>query len=269
VSVDIAYYRREQKHFTATDNRAISPADFSEVCVNAPNDGRLPQPGAQICGNYQLSAVAAARPADNFVTFNDASRKHTEVWSGVDLAMTARLGTAESPTYVSGGVSTGHTAYSNCGVIDNPGQFTATLNVIGAITTNYCAFTTNFLTQVKIAAVHTFLKGIQVSATFQNNPGPLVRATQNVTGLVGYASYPIDLIKPGSQYGDRLNQLDLRFAKSFKVASRTRIKGMVDIYNTLNANPVVALNTTYGANWLKPTQILVGRFVKVGAQLDF
>jgi hypothetical protein len=31
----------------------------------------------------------------------------------------------------------------------------------------------------------------------------------------------------------------------------------------------VTQNNTFGANWLKPTQILVGRFFKVGAQFEF
>ena len=44
---------------------------------------------------------------------------------------------------------------------------------------------------------------------------------------------------------------------------------MADIYNALNASPVIAVNTTYGPNWMRPTQILVGRFLKVGAQFDF
>ena len=39
--------------------------------------------------------------------------------------------------------------------------------------------------------------------------------------------------------------------------------------NAMNASPVISVNTTYGPNWLKPTQILVGHFVKLGAQLDF
>ena len=49
---------------------------------------------------------------------------------------------------------------------------------------------------------------------------------------------------------------------------------MFDIYNALNANPIVAHNNTFSSNaassnWLKPSQILVGRMFKIGAQLDF
>ena len=47
---------------------------------------------------------------------------------------------------------------------------------------------------------------------------------------------------------------------------------MVDLYNVLNANPVVRLNYTYGTNgstWLVPQNILLGRLITFAAQLDF
>ena len=227
----------------------------------------------------QIAGRQIMRSTDNVVSFNESSERHTETWSGVDVSMTARLGTRDRLTFISGGFSSGSTSYSNCEVIDNPGLFTASTNFTGNITSRYCSWETGYRTQLKLAAVHTFWKGIQAAATFQSNPGPMVRAIWNATNavvapslgrnLVGYPSgYPIDLIEPGTRYGDRLNQLDLRFAKLFEVPGG-RLKAMVDVYNALNANPAVSVNTTYGANWLRPTQILVARFVKVGAQFEF
>jgi hypothetical protein len=70
-------------------------------------------------------------------------------------------------------------------------------------------------------------------------------------------------------YGDRINQVDLRFSKSVDAGRNRKLRVMADVYNAMNASPVISVNTTYGPNWLKPTQILVGRFVKLGAQLDF
>jgi Carboxypeptidase regulatory-like domain len=279
VSADVSYYRRRQGHFTATDNRAVTPNDYQEFCVTTPNDNRLPNPGAVLCGNFDLTPQGAARSTDNVVLFNESSERHTEVWSGVDVSISARLGTRDRLTFISGGFSSGSTSYSNCEVIDNPGLFTASTNFTGNITSRYCSWDTGYRTQLKLAAVHTFWKGIQAAATFQSNPGPMVRAIWNATNavvapslgrnLVGYPSgYPIDLIEPGTRYGDRLNQLDLRFAKLFDVPGG-RLKAMVDVYNALNANPAVSVNTTFGANWLRPTQILVARFVKVGAQFEF
>ena len=42
----------------------------------------------------------------------------------------------------------------------------------------------------------------------------------------------------------------------------TRIEPQFDIYNALNASPVLAVNTNYGAAFLRPTQILAGRLLK-------
>ena len=44
---------------------------------------------------------------------------------------------------------------------------------------------------------------------------------------------------------------------------------MVDVYNALNSNSVLSINTNYGANWLTPTEVLAGRLLKVGFQLEF
>ena len=47
-------------------------------------------------------------------------------------------------------------------------------------------------------------------------------------------------------YGDRLNQLDLRLSKTFSLRKGRKLQAMVDGYNMFNANPGVAVNTTYG-----------------------
>ena len=44
---------------------------------------------------------------------------------------------------------------------------------------------------------------------------------------------------------------------------------MLDIYNALNASPILSINTRYGPSWLTPTEILAGRLFKFGTQLDF
>ena len=43
----------------------------------------------------------------------------------------------------------------------------------------------------------------------------------------------------------------------------------IDLYNALNANSILSLNTRYGSAWLRPIQILDGRIVKFGGQLTF
>ena len=50
---------------------------------------------------------------------------------------------------------------------------------------------------------------------------------------------------------------------------RTRVQGMFDIYNILNANSVLGVNGRFGSAWLQPTAILAGRPFKFGTQIDF
>jgi hypothetical protein len=68
-------------------------------------------------------------------------------------------------------------------------------------------------------------------------------------------------------YGERLNQLDLRFAKIFRFG-RTRSSINFDLYNSLNGNAVTSQNNNYAA-WQVPLSILDARLFKISAQVDF
>jgi hypothetical protein len=73
-------------------------------------------------------------------------------------------------------------------------------------------------------------------------------------------------MRPGRIVNTR--QLDLRVSRRFAV-SRRRLQASVDIFNALNGNAPITINTTYGSAWQRPTQILLARFVKLGIQLEF
>jgi hypothetical protein len=77
----------------------------------------------------------------------------------------------------------------------------------------------------------------------------------------------------GSAYGDRLNQVDLRFSRVFKFGERGTLDANFDIYNAFNSDAVLLENATYtGANggaWLLPTSVIVGRIIKFGGRWDF
>jgi hypothetical protein len=270
VSADVTYYRRAQGNFTSTVNLNASPSDYTPFCVAAPADAtdpRLPAPGTQICGLYDINPAVLAKGQNNVVEFDAASAARQQVWQGVDVALSARLARGTS---LSGGISTGRTHFVNCAVVNSPDV-------------RFCDYTTNFLTQIKFTGVHTFKWDIQASAAFQSNPGANILATWNATSTDAKASlgrnlsgssYAVQLIAPGTQYDDRINQLDMRLAKNFKLGGHRRLQGQFDMYNALNANPIVAQSNTFSSNaaanqWLKPSTILIGREFKFGAQFDF
>lgn len=88
-------------------------------------------------------------------------------------------------------------------------------------------------------------------------------------GLAGNtANVTINLVQPGTRYGGRINQVDLRAAKRLRFGTRQLMLG-VDFYNLLNASAITAFNQTYGTSWLTPQAILTARFAKVSAQFNF
>jgi hypothetical protein len=87
------------------------------------------------------------------------------------------------------------------------------------------------------------------------------------------ANTTVDLTLPGELYADRVNSVDMRFAKILRFG-RTRTNVGIDLYNLLNANTGTAFNQTFdpltnGSSWLRPTQILNPRFLRFNVTVDF
>ena len=121
-----------------------------------------------------------------------------------------------------------------------------------------------------------------MSATFQSKPGIQLAANYNVPSAVvqqtlgrapagGVANVTVNLVTPGTLYGNRVNDLDFRLAKIVKFG-RTRTNVGVDLYNVLNSAAILSYNQTYSpasAAWLTPTGVLSARLAKFSVQFDF
>jgi hypothetical protein len=84
------------------------------------------------------------------------------------------------------------------------------------------------------------------------------------------ASLSIPLVAPMTEYGDRINQLDLNVTKSFKF-DRLTIQPKIDFFNLLNRAPVTAiLGLNYGtAAYNQPSVVLNPRTFQLGAIVRF
>lgn len=143
----------------------------------------------------------------------------------------------------------------------------------------YCHVQGTFLTQLKFLGAYTVPRiDVQISASLQNLPGPEITANYVALNAVVAPSLgrslsgntpnvTVSLIEPRSMYGDRINQLDLRFSKILRFG-RTRATAGVDVYNALNSSSVFLLNNAF-ASWQQPQSILPARFAKVVLQFDF
>jgi hypothetical protein len=280
VSVNVAYFRRVFTTFQVTDNAAVTAADYDPFCITTPSDVRLPGGGGQqICGLFDRNPAKVGQ-SDPVVTSSSKFGNQYEHWNGVDFTTSARL----KKVLLQGGVSTGKRMTDNCDMVTQLPEINEPGNpAFNGLTqsTEFCHIEYPFLTQAKLLGSYTFPLDIQVSATYQNLPGPPITANAVFTSaqiapslgrpLSSGATATINIVKPGEMYAARLNQVDLRFTKIFRFGGR-QVQGMFDLYNALNDSAVLQLNTTYGtdgAGWLAPQTILPARLMKFGVQVNF
>ena len=297
VSVGLQYYRRyTNRNLLVTDDVNTGPGNFAgPYCVTTPSDLRLPDGGGQrLCGIYQPTQASLEIAPDNLQTFASTLLEGTGAAPirynhGIAFSSSARLRTG---TVVQGGVSADKSINDSCylGKLGSPQGGELRNPVTGDL---YCHAVSPFLPDVKFLIAQNLPWDIQVSGTIQHTPGPAIQAawtiTQSVANASGWAittaagSTPaqiaaattsVNLFQTGQEYADSLNQLDLRAAKRFSVG-RSRIQLMLDLYNVLNSNWVYGVNTTLGngytisPTWLRPTNILTARMLKIGTQIDF
>jgi hypothetical protein len=279
LAFNVGYYRRSYANTLVTDNELVTPADYDPYCITAPVSAALPNGGGyQVCGLYDIEP-ALRSATSNVVMLDTSFGDATEIYNGVDVAVNVRL---PRGLLLQGGTSTGRVVTDNCLVIDSPQALL------------HCKVAPPFQTQVKGIVVYPLpFWGLQTSASFQSIPGAEILATYVATnaeiqpslgrpistGVNGTISN-IPLVAPGTMFSDRLNQVDFRITKAFRFANNRRIQGFFDLYNFLNANPVLETNPGFSTagvsstgaptyDWPVPQQILQGRLAKFGIQVDF
>lgn len=291
VSLDVSFFRKWYGNFQVVDNTAWDASDFSKFSLTAPTDSRLPGGGGNVVTDF-VNVIPSPKTgfgfgqALNYTTLASNYGRQIEHFNGVDVNLTART---QGGLLVQGGLSTGRTSLDNCEIAaklpENQFAFTFT-PVFTNQPLSYCKQDGIFITQVKMLASYVIPKvDVQISGTFQSLPGVPVTAAALVDGGVAAAAagrplgglagfFPFfNFIQPGTEYGERLNQLDVRFAKIIRLG-KTRTSLNFDVYNLFNVDTITNQVNQYtpaagGAIWQTPTLILQARFLKIGFQIDF
>jgi hypothetical protein len=283
MSVEFGYHRRSFDGFTMNDNLLLSPGDLTPYSINAPQDPRLPNGGGyEISGLYDIVPTKTGQ-INNLATLADKYGKQYQYFNGFDFTVSLRA----SDFTFQGGTSTGQNVADACDVRANLPELNVNIGagLVGSsvsTTSPYCHVAYGWLTQFRSVGTYTIPKvDAFVSAVFQSKPGALLSANwaapaSLVAQSLGRApsgnvpNVTINLIPPGSLYGDRINELDLRFAKNFKFGNR-RSMVAVDLYNALNANPILTYNNNFtaGGPWLQANSILTGRLARFSAEFSW
>jgi hypothetical protein len=181
------------------------------------------------------------------------------------------MGNSISSTATAGGSTSSR--FNRCFVVNSPQDL------------YNCESENPYQHRFKVSGVATLPYDLQISAVAQFLPGPNYAANAQYTSAQVATSLgrplsgnvqnvTINLLPIYSEFlDDRINQLDLRFTKVFRLAYGSRLQANLDLYNALNASTVLTVNSTYnrtGTNtWLQPQEILDARMLKVSFQLDF
>ncbi|HEY7169616.1 MAG TPA: TonB-dependent receptor [Vicinamibacterales bacterium] len=281
VALNGGYYFRYLGNQLATDNTLVGAADYDgPFCITAPNSPDLPGGGGYpVCGLYDLKPTAFGKLQNN-VTLARKFGGLTDHYMGFDLGVNARLGPR---TFIQGGLNSQRRVYDTCnapilaGPATNPNQ-------VDNPEALFCHQVTPYRPDVKLFGSHTFPHDITASAAYQLSSGPNVTALWNVPNSViapalgrnlsagATATKAVNLIEPGVYWSPYLNQLDVRLSKGFRMGPY-RIRGDVNVYNLFNSDFVNSVNTTFSTTasnqFLRPTNVLQGRLLKVGGQIQF
>ena len=288
VGLTVGYFRRSFGNFYTADNRLTTTADYTPFSVPVPVDPRLPDGGGGTVSGLTNLVPGKVGQEDLYGQLSSNFGEMSEKWQGVDVTVNARL---RNGLTVQGGTSSGKRSMDNCDVRSalpetyswqstQAVQTTRVTTSTGALFNPWCKVNEPFLTSFRGLATYIVPKiDVNVSATWRSDPGPELRADYVVTNAIALPSLgrnlssgnvTVNLVEPGTLYGARQNNIDLRVAKILRFG-QTRAQFGVDIYNLLNTDVVTQYNNGYNPTgaWLTPTAILPARYVRLNLQFDF
>jgi hypothetical protein len=276
VSIEAGYYRRWWPIFTTadiTDNILTTAADYTRFSVTAPADARLPNGGNYaVPGIYNITQAASLIVPSNVQKAANDFGSYTRYWDGFDVTAQARL---RNGLNLQGGTSTGRLFFDQCEPRDTVPE--------SALTNPYCRQVEPWLTTFKGVASYIVPKvDVNVAGTFSSRPGVSLSANVTYTNadmlnparstlgrnLNAAANVTVNVLEPNTQFGDRIDQLDIRVGKILRFG-KTRTNLNLDIVNAFNSNDNLAYSATFGPTWPAPTSVLTARLFRLSAQLDF
>ena len=273
VSIEVGYNRRWLTNFTSTDNLSQAVSDFGTFSVTAPVDSRLPADasGRVLSGFYNANPNVASL-VNQVQTLSSDYGTYSQDSHGILFNISAR---PRNGLVFQGGINSGTTRTDNCEV--------RALVPEESPTNPWCNTSTGFVTRYTGLGSYTIpTVDVLLSGTFRSDQGGALAANWVVSNALVQPSLgrplsnnapnvSVNLIEPGTLYGDRINEVDLRIAKILRFG-RTRTNVGFDVYNITNSAPVLSYNQAFSpttTTWLTPTAVLQPRFWKFSVQVDF
>jgi hypothetical protein len=299
VSVTAGWYHREYFNLRRRFNTGIGFSDFTPFTLYSPIDGTP-------VTYYNVSAAKVSQLTTNLVDQNAPNR--TMKYNGFEYNFNLRL--PKGITMFGGGMTERMLTNTcddgwnpnlllYCDQSQNGLPFRTQFKVAGSIPVKY-----GIAVGVAFQSLPGYLFGTSAQYALTGVSGPSGITTNNppagastvwlITPTSRYAanspcvsagtctagalvdpgmtqsSLSVPLVAPQTEYGDRINQLDLNVAKTFRLG-KASIQPKIDFFNLLNRAPVTAvLGLNYGtAAYQQPSVVLNPRTFQLGAVVRF
>lgn len=294
LTVAFEYFRSDFRNITVRQNTLRTAASYDEFTVASPLDGSavkvwLEKPGvASQVANVDSTSDDMKRAYNGFdLSFNARMRGGIRAFGGFNLERTL------NDVCVSAASDPNRSLYCNQADSGIPWQKQFKATVV------YPLPWQGISVSLAYQGLNGYLSGTAAQAYggftagtgFDNPRGlgthwlvtPTTRYAANCTGACtpgalvlpamaasGRASIQVPLVAPETEYTPRINQVDFSVSKSFEFG-KFRLNPKLDLFNALNSDDYTSVSSTQfgAATYLRPSVVLQGRIIRIGADLRF
>jgi hypothetical protein len=244
-----AYFHRGKRRQIGSENVAVPPESYIPLQVTEITSGRA-------VTAYNLNPALRGKFD---VLWNNFSALDSN-FNGVDLTVNKRF---DQRWMLIAGVSFGSNKGDIFGTADlNNPNFQFRQGVIG----------NEVPVAIKLSGSYKAPYGMVASAVVQHYTG----FPETTTVVVSASTVPLTqvtqsiVVEPrGTTRLPDVNLLDFNIRKSFKASNRFSTEPVVEVFNVLNSNAIQARTTVLGPAYGSASNIVLGRMVKFGVNVNF
>ena len=302
LSAGFTWYRRDSHDTIRRVNRALGFADYTPLTIENPCAAN-PRAGFIGCSSRGIAAEPtlqvwnldpARRGVTDWVVRNTTSDDdlYAEVYNGFESSFNARL---PNGARLFGGWTFERNVSTRCDVPHDPNR---------QLFCDARDYSIPFLHEFKLSGSVPLPGGIQISGSAQLYPaqeavaggslawggthqGGALEGARPYNGNIDYVvpssvfadqghvrtqSFSVPLMPPGALFYDRLTQVDLSVRRTFALPNGMRWELQADIYNLIDAQPILNGNNAFGTNGASlgsASSTIQGRFLQVGSHIHW
>ena len=252
-SVSVGYYGRHFYDLYGVVNLAVTPSDYTPVTISNPLGG-----GSLTVYNQNPSTLGKINLLQK--TLPSLYQRY----NGVEFLVNSRISKAT--------VYAGFTIGKNFGTPDGSSTSADFNNPNNLI--NYAGNAGYDSTYNLRAGFSYRLPGrVDFAGSLRENSGlPQSRSytvTQAIVPGLTQVTQSILVAPSGAFRYPWQNLLDLRFSRVFKVRERLSFEPIADLFNVFNSSAVTSAVTAIGPSLLRPSNIDMGRLLRLGGRINF